>query len=101
MDVHVDASLLCGLVLTYTWVDVAGFGGAGGEGGGAGGVGFGGAGGAGVTKHGVEPVHVMLIWSGSASCRFLSMLSNVNATPPPDDGTKTLSPLAATSTGGL
>ena len=53
-------------------------GGAGGVGGGAGGVG---AGGAGVVKQGVEPVHVMLICIGNASCKFLSMLSNLNATP--------------------
>ena len=59
------------------------------------------AGGAGVTKRGVGPVHVMLIRIGSASCRFLSMLSNVNATPPPDDGATTLSPFAAALTGGL
>ena len=65
-------------MFTCTWLGVNGFGGAGGVGGGAGGVG---AGGAGAVRHGVEPVHVMLICIGKASCKFLSMLSNLNDTP--------------------
>ena len=64
------------------------------QGGGAGGMG-------GDEKHALEPVQLMLIWRGSASCTFLSRFWNLKTAPPPVDGTAMLSPLVAATTGGL